>query len=88
VTIRAVEHVSEIDRLLETVAYLACEKYDATHLVVDRSGELTHVLVHVEGDLVDLWMLDPLLWDDAHWAAVRLVSAGIRRTVLPVLHNN
>jgi hypothetical protein len=88
VTIRAAQHAAELDRLLQTAAYLACQRFDAQHLVVDRTGELTHVLLKVAGsDLVDLWTLDPLLWDDAHWAATRAVAAGELRVVAPVLHN-
>jgi hypothetical protein len=85
----AAARTSELDRLLETVTYIACEKYAAQHLVIDRSGELTNVMLRTaSSELIDLWTVDPLLWDDAHWAATRSVPAGAQRTVYPVLHNN
>jgi hypothetical protein len=79
----------EIDLLLQTASYIACTKYGGTHLIIDRSGDLTDVLIAVDDATpLDLWDLDPILWDDAHWAGSRSVPAGTRRSVSPVLHKN
>lgn len=79
----------EVERLLETAAYVACHRFGATHLVVDRSAGGDSCLVRLAFDAeasADLWELDPLLWDDAQWAALRTVRVGEIRAVRPVLH--
>lgn len=76
----------ELTRLLQTTARVSAEKHDAAYLLVDRTGdpESAEVKALLPGDrLVDLWELDPLLWDDANWAAVRLLEAGEARVVRP-----
>lgn len=65
--------------LLEDVATVARRRYGVSRLVVDRGvdGPTAHISAVIgEVDLVDLWRLDPLLWDDANWAATRLVPEG------------
>lgn len=81
----------ELTRLLETVAHLAASRHGALYLLVDRSGSADTVDIKalVDDDrLVDLWHLNPLLWDDAHWAAVRLLEVGEVRIVRPRLHQD
>lgn len=78
--------------LLEDVATVAAGRYGVTQLVVDRGQEpdAAHITA-VVGDLtgtadvryVDLWELDPMLWDDANWAAVRLFPFGDFSVVRP-----
>ena len=36
--------------------------------------------------LVDLWDINPILWDDMHWAAIRLIAPGTSTVVQPHLH--
>lgn len=75
--------------LLETASYIACAKYAGTHLIVDRSNDVTDVLLALEHAApVDLWELDPILWDDAHWAGSRAVPPGTARSIAPVLHKD
>lgn len=65
--------------LLEDVAACARRKYGVSRLVIDRAvdGPTAHITAVIgELDVVDLWRLDPLLWDDANWAATRLVPEG------------
>ncbi len=65
--------------LLEDVAMVARKRYGVSRIVVDRAvaGASVHITAVIgEVDLVDLWSLDPLLWDDANWAATRLVPEG------------
>jgi hypothetical protein len=80
-----------MQRLLETAAYVACARFGASHLVIDRSTGGESCVVRLAFDTettADLWDLDPLLWDDAQWAGVRAVRAGEVRTVQPVLHKD
>lgn len=79
---------TELSRLLETGAYFAYRWHSATFLVVDRtSSPLTaDIKAYLVGRLVDLWDLNPILWDDVHWAATRLVEPGASMIVQPVLH--
>ena len=86
-------HAVELQRLIESVAYCAHQWYGAAYLIVDRCADplVTDVMAYLGSDcgtgrLVDLWDLNPLLWDDAHWAAQRLVFVGEARVVLPELH--
>jgi|KBSSwiStaDraftv2_1062776.scaffolds.fasta_scaffold22734_4 hypothetical protein len=79
----------ELDALLETAAHLARSRFGGSFLVVDRTASDetgADIKLHVGGVLVDLWELDPLLWDDAHWAGIRSVEPGQARLVMPVLH--
>lgn len=80
----------ELNALLETAAHVACTRFGGSFLVVDRTGgaDATDVKLHIAGVLVDLWELDPLLWDDAQWAGARAVRAGQARVVMPVLHRD
>ena len=84
-------HTVELQRLIESVAHCAREWYGAAYLIVDRCADPQVVDVQAylgDGRLVDLWDLNPLLWDDAHWAAQRLVLVGEARVVLPELHRD
>lgn len=72
--------------LLETAAGRVADRYGATALIIDRMAELDSADIRVViGGLgaVDLWDLDPVLWDDANWAAVRFVAAGQLSVVHP-----
>jgi hypothetical protein len=83
--------MAELTRLLETAAHYAHEWYGATYLLVDRTTnpDTADVKVLIEGTrLVDLWDLNPILWDDAHWAAIRAVEVGQVSIVRPVLHRD
>lgn len=79
-----------LSRLIETGAYFAYVWHTATFLVVDRtSNPLTaDIKAYLVGRLVDLWDLNPILWDDVHWAAMRLVEPGTSLIVQPVLHQD
>lgn len=71
---------------LELTADRAREHYAATCLIIDRSeghdcADIKVVLA--ETGLVDLWDLDPILWDDANWAATRFVPEGQVSVVMP-----
>ena len=79
---------TELSRLIETGAYFAYLWHSASFLVVDRaSNPLTaDIKAYLVGRLVDLWDLNPILWDDVHWAATRLVEPGASLIVQPVLH--
>ena len=82
-------HTVELRRLIESVAYCACQWYGAAYLIVDRCADplVTDVKACLGSDrVVDLWDLNPLLWDDAHWAGQRLVPVGHVRVVAPELH--
>lgn len=78
--------------LLEDVATIAAARFGVTRLVVDRGQEpdaahITAVVGDVTGGTdvryVDFWELDPMLWDDANWAAVRLFPFGEFSIVRP-----
>lgn len=80
-----------MQRLLETAAYVACSRFGASHLIIDRSAGGDSCLVTLAFDTetsADLWDLDPLLWDDAQWAALRAVGPGEVRSIKPVLHKD
>ena len=84
-------HTVELQRLIESVAYCAQEWYGTAYLIVDRCADPQVVDIRAylaDGRLVDLWDLNPLLWDDAHWAAQRLVLVGQARVVQPELHRD
>jgi hypothetical protein len=77
--------------MLETAAEQARARYGATRLVVDRtvhddSADIKALLADsdADSDLVDLWDLDPLLWDDANWAAMRYLPPGHVSIVHPL----
>lgn len=77
--------------MLETAAYVACSRFGASHLIIDRSAGGDSCLVTLAFDTetsADLWDLDPLLWDDAQWAALRAVGPGEVRSIKPVLHKD
>jgi hypothetical protein len=81
----------ELRRLLETTAHFAAQWHGADFLLIDRTGNpaTAGVLAHLaDGRLVDLWDLNPVLWDDAHWAALRAVAVGDSRIVRPHLHRD
>ncbi len=75
----------ELTSVLHAAARCAAERHGAAYLLVDRTaGDTPDIRVLVEHDrLVDLWQLDPLLWDDVHRAAVALVEPGEVRIVRP-----
>ena len=84
-------HQVELRRLLESVAYCVQQWYGASYLVIDRTEDPESADIRAYfggGRLVDLWELNPLLWDDAQWAALRLVAAGSAEIVLPELHRS
>lgn len=65
--------------LLDAATAKAYRRYGANALIIDRStgpdaADITAVLGGY--GKVDLWDLDPLLWDEANWAAVRYVPVG------------
>lgn len=81
----------ELMRLLEAAAHRTRESYGATHLVVDRATdpETADIKAAIDGvGLVDLWDLNPILWGDAHWAAMRFVPAGQISIVGPLPHRD
>lgn len=83
----------EIDlvQLLETGAHRARRWYGAAYLIVDRTGNPATADIKgvIDGSrLVDLWDLDPMLWDDVHWAAIRSIEPGEIRTIQPALHRD
>ena len=82
-------HRAEMRRLLESVAYCAAQRHQAAYLVVDCSdgADVADIRAYLgDGRLVDLWELDPMLWDDAHWATSRLLPIGTIEVVRPALH--
>lgn len=81
----------ELTHLLETAAHFAGQWHGATFLLIDRTGNpaTADIKAHLaDGRLVDLWDLNPVLWDDAHWAAVRAVPVGSASVVRPALHRD
>lgn len=84
--LRRIAREIELMGLLEAVALRASELFGATQLIVERSENLESADIKAvigETDLVDLWDLDPMLWDDANWAAVRFVPVGEVTIVRP-----
>ena len=56
---------------------------------MDRTGnaQTADIKACIDGGrLVDLWDLNPILWDDVHWAAIRQFAVGESAVVRPVLH--
>ena len=81
----------ELQKLLETAAYYARKWYGADYLVVDRTGnpDTADIKAVIAGrGLVDLWNLDFMLWDEAHWAATRLIPVGGLVLAQPFLHTD
>ena len=80
----------ELTRLLETGAYFAQKWHAGRFVVIDRTGdaETADIRVCLAERLVDLWEINPVLWDDMHWAALRLVRPGSTHIVYPVLHRD
>jgi len=80
---------ADLAALLETAAYYAAQWYGARALLIERTGAsavgTTILVIAADGASTDLWQLDPLLWDDAHWAAQRLVFVGQARVFQPEL---
>jgi hypothetical protein len=82
---------AELRKLLETAAHFAHKWYESDYLLVDRTAAdgALHIRACVAGDrLVDLWELNFMLWDEANWAATRLVAAGAVAIFRPQLHND
>ena len=79
---------AELARLLETGAYLAQKWYGGKFLIVDRVSEplTADIKMCLPERLVDLWDINPILWDDMHWAAIRLITPGTSTVVQPHLH--
>jgi hypothetical protein len=81
----------ELQKLLETAAFFAEKWYGARCLVVDRTAtrETADIRAYLaDGQLVDLWDLNFVLWDEAHWAATRLVPEHGVVLVRPYLHRD
>ena len=79
----------ELQKLIETAAYYAQRWYGATYLVVDRRGrpESADIKAYVpDRGMVDLWDLNFMVWDEAYWAALRLIPVGGVVLVQPHLH--
>jgi hypothetical protein len=75
-------------RLLGTSADRAHQRYGASCLIVDRSANLDSAEIKAEiGHIaaVDLWDLDPILWDEANAAAMQVVPAGETSRIYPVI---
>lgn len=75
-------------RLLGTSADHAHQRYGASCLIVDRTANLDSADIKAEiGHIasVDLWDLDPILWDEANSAAMQVVPAGEVSRIYPVL---
>ena len=73
-------------RLLADTADLAYQRYGVTYLTVDRTKSLDSAEIRAMiGDIVeiDLWHLDPLLWDEANAAAMQFVPEGQTSTIYP-----
>jgi hypothetical protein len=73
-------------RLLGDAADRAFERYGATHITIDRTKSQDSAEVRAMiGDIVeiDLWNLDPLLWDEANDAGMQFVPAGQTSTIYP-----
>ena len=88
-TDEAVNRIAREIRLmgqLELAAIRAKQRYGASCLIVDRSENLDSADIKAvlgETGLVDLWDIDPILWDDANWAAMRFVPDGHVSIVQP-----
>ncbi len=81
----------ELQKLLETSAHYAEKWYGATFLLIDRTADpqTAEIKACIPGTgLVDLWDLNFMLWDEAHWAATRLVPAGGTTIAQPYLHRD
>ena len=79
----------ELTKLIETATYFAHRWYGATSVLVTRTGNPETASLQAimrNSTMVDLWDLDPVLWDDAHWAALRFVPVGGMAVFQPVLH--
>ena len=86
-TVRALE----LTRLLESGAYFARKWHGAEYLLVDRTGNTATADIKAcldGGRLVDLWDLNPILWDDVHWAAIRRFAVAESAVLRPVLHRD
>jgi hypothetical protein len=73
-------------RALGDAADRAHERYGCTQLRLDRSRSEDSVEIRAMiGDIVeiDLWHLDPLLWDETNAAAMQFVPEGQTSTVYP-----
>jgi hypothetical protein len=81
----------ELQKLLETAAHYAEKWYGAAYLIVDRTGHAETAEIKAciaDRGIVDLWDLNFMLWDEAHWAATRLVPVGGVVLVQPHLHRD
>lgn len=81
----------ELQKLIETAAYYAEKWYGASYLVIDRTGHPDTAdikAVHPDKGLLDLWDLNFMLWDEAHWAATRLIPVGGIVLAQPHLHRD
>jgi len=70
---------------LEAVADAAAEIWGATHLSVETIDGGADVLA-IFGDeesVIDLWDLDPLLWDEANRAAMEFFPVGQTGVIHP-----
>ena len=79
-------HEMRLMRLLGDAADLAYQRYGVTYLTVDRTKSLDSTEIRAMiGDIVeiDLWHLDPLLWDEANAAAMQFVPEGQTSTIYP-----
>ena len=73
-------------RLLGDAADRAYQRYGVTYLTIDRTKGLDSAEIRAMiGDIVeiDLWHLDPLLWDETNAAAVEFVPEGQTSTIYP-----
>jgi hypothetical protein len=73
-------------RLLGDAADLAYQRYGVTFLTIDRTRKQDSCEIRAMiGDIVeiDLWHLDPLLWDEANAAAMKFVPEGQTSTIYP-----
>lgn len=65
--------------MLDEACQEVADRFGAAGLIIDRTlgPDLAdaHALLD-DGSMLDLWDLDPLLWDEVRWAALRYVAEG------------
>lgn len=65
--------------MLDEACQEVADRFGADGLIIDRTLGRDLADVHAlfeDGTLLDLWDLDPLLWDEVRWAALRYVPDG------------
>jgi len=79
----------QLTGLLEAAAEYANKRYGVSCLIVDRAHAdgSTDITALIGGTATfDLWELDPMVWDEANWAATRLLPVGDICVIRPPKH--